>query len=107
MGDPLSITASIIAILQLSATVIQYINDTKGSGDDRNRILIEIASTQGFLYALKDKEERSRCGDEVVQTMKSLSLPNGPLEQFKQALERLVSKLEPEGYLKKHLKVLI
>ena len=103
--DPLNISASIIAILQLSASVIGFINDVKGYDDDRTRIPAEIASTQGFLYILKDKAERAPC-EEFWGTMRSLNLPNGPLEQFKLALERLESKLQPDKGLKKIRKAL-
>jgi hypothetical protein len=35
MADPLSITASIIAVLQLTSVVAQYLKDIKGGFGDR------------------------------------------------------------------------
>jgi hypothetical protein len=94
--DLLSISASITAILQLTGTVIGYIKNAKGASEDRNRILAEVASVHYLLYQLKDQSEESQ-SDKYSVTLKSLSSPNGPLIQFKQALERLSSKLQPAG----------
>lgn len=38
--DPLSITASIIAVLTLSAEVVKYLNDAKEASSDSTRILV-------------------------------------------------------------------
>lgn len=60
MTDPLSTSASIIAVLQLTGTVVQYLNDAKGASEDRQRILAEISSTSGVLFLLKDLAERAQ-----------------------------------------------
>lgn len=104
MGDPLSITASIIAIIQLTQQVIGYVIDVKNSSDDSKRILNELASAHTFLFLLEDKAKRS--GTQWDKTMRSLVTPNGPLEQFKNALELLASKLGPRKGLKKVKKAL-
>jgi hypothetical protein len=99
--DPLSISASIIAILQLSGTVVQYLNGMKDAHKDRQIILDEVSSAIGILFLLKDHAERARCGDAWFVTAKSLNTPEGPLKQFKMALQRLELKLAPVGGLKK------
>ena len=101
MTDPLSISAGIIAILQLTGTVVQYLNDAAQAAGDRQRILLEITSVSGILTVLKDLAERPQYGDSWSTTIRSLNVPNGPLEQFRRALERLASKLEPVHGLKK------
>ena len=101
MGDPLSISASIVATLQLAGTVVQYLNDVRGAPDDRRRLLGEISSTIGVLYTLKDQAERTQWGNPWSNTMRSLNQPAGPLEQFETALEQLVCKLSPVEGLKK------
>ena len=57
MADPLSISASIIAILQLSGTVITYLSAVKGASKDRQRLLIEVSAVRGLLSSLKDVVE--------------------------------------------------
>jgi hypothetical protein len=106
MADPLSISASIIALLQLTATVIDYISDTKGASEEWKRILVEARNVHYLLFLLKDRAERSE-QDGWTETMKSLNISNRPLEQFKAALERLVAKAKPPGTAKKIGKALM
>jgi hypothetical protein len=101
MADPLSISASIIAVIQLSGTVIEYLNGVKAASEDRRRLLDEVASISGFLYILKDRAAQSQQGNSWSSTLKSLDGPKGPLAQFKIALERLTSKLAPVVGLRK------
>ena len=91
--DPLSISASIIAVLQPSGTVVQYLNNVKDAQKDRQIILGELSSAIGFLFLLKDRAERTQWRDAWSVTVESLNTPEGPLEQFKMALQRLASKL--------------
>jgi NACHT domain len=103
MTDPLSISAGIIAILKLTGTVVQYLNDVARASEERRRILDEITTISGILTLLKDLAERPQWGDSWSTTMNSLNVPNGPLEQFRSALERLASKLDPVRGLKRSL----
>jgi hypothetical protein len=101
MADPLSISASIIAILQLTGTVVQYISDVKSAPQDRQRILDELVSVTGVLYHLKGLAERPQSDGPGALTVKSLDGPKGPLDQFKIALERLAAKLAPSHGVQK------
>jgi len=101
MGDPLGTTASIVAVLGLTDTVVKYLNDVKDASEDRKKILLEISNAHGLLYTLKDLAERQPSGN-----VKSLDVPNGPLAQFKSALERLAVKLAPVTGRKKIEKAL-
>lgn len=93
--DPLSISASITALLGLTSTVIQYLNGVKGASEDRRRILSELASINGILFILQDQADQAKHDDQWSSTLQSLSVPEGPLDQFRRALERLSSKLAP------------
>ncbi|KAI9876330.1 MAG: hypothetical protein M1830_006749 [Pleopsidium flavum] len=105
--DPLSISASIVALLTLTGTVVQYLNSAKGASEDRQNILLEISSVSGLLYQLRDLAERTEWEDSWSKTLKSLSVPKGPLEQFKKVLEILASKLKPVVGWKKAGKAVI
>lgn len=106
MGDPLSITAGIISVLQITATAVQYLTDVKDAPVTCQQILIEISTINGFLHILKDRAGQTQPGGTYFAATRSLNLPNGPLEQFKSTLERLVSKLKPARGLKKVATVL-
>ncbi len=99
--DPLSVSASIITVLQLIGTVIQYLNTVKGALNDRQRILLELCAVNETLYILKEQASQAQQGDIWSSTLLSLNKPNGPIVQFKTALERLEKKLAPAEGLRK------
>lgn len=100
MSDPLSITASIVAVLQMTATVTQYLKDIKGGSEDRTRLRDEIRSTICLLEMLKDRLEDVDIRDTWLDTLRWLDVPKGPLVQFREALELLVKKLAPPGRMR-------
>ncbi|MCJ1385894.1 hypothetical protein MMC17_009018 [Xylographa soralifera] len=109
MADPLSLSASIVAVLQLALTVAHYLHDVKGASDERQRLLNEVSSVSGTLYILKDFGERAlqeRLDEDWNAIVRSLQVPNGPLDQFKSALEKLALKFEPVGGLKRLAKTI-
>ena len=104
--DPLSISASISAVLQLTGTVIQYLNSVKGAPEDRQRLLLELCNVSSMLYVLEDQASQAQQGDAWSSTLLSLNGPNGPIKQFKTALERLEKKLRPVEGLRKIVKAI-
>lgn len=105
MADPLSISASIIAVLQLTSVVAKYLKDVKGGAGDRLRLREEIRSAVALLEMLKDRieddddEDEGDGGDMSAwrDSVQQLAVSDGPLDQFKKSLERLVKKLVPTG----------
>jgi hypothetical protein len=91
MGDPLSIAASIIAVLQLAETVIDYLQEASKASREWERILNETNS----LYVMLNRLNFQADNPEWDKTMSFLKMPNGPLDQITRALERLASKLKP------------
>jgi hypothetical protein len=65
MADPLSVTASIIAVLQLSSTVLRYLVDVKDTSADRKSLICEISSTRGILSTLNETVDDARVSDET------------------------------------------
>ena len=90
--DPLSISASITALLQLTSTIIQYLNGVKGAPEERRTIFSELAGVNEILLILQDEADQAKQGDQWCSTLHSLNVPDGPLDQFRKALERLASK---------------
>jgi hypothetical protein len=91
--DPLSISASIIALSQVTSTVIQCLIDTGEVSGYRKKILNEITSAAGFLFALQDLANRSKETESWHATLGALNAPGGSLSQFKASMESLVSIL--------------
>ncbi|MCJ1468876.1 hypothetical protein MMC07_007506 [Pseudocyphellaria aurata] len=90
--DPLSVTASIIAITKLSSEVLGYLTDVKNAPKDRRRCTPEVRNSHDLLVLLTDhlKGSSNVLWYDAVQT---LGVENGPLDQFKEALEQLRKKM--------------
>jgi hypothetical protein len=103
MSDSLDVASAIIAILQLTQEVTQYLLEVKDANAERQRILNEITSGVGFLYILKNKAESSSSQNDpaLFNTLRTLNTTNGPLDQFKFALTRIAKKVRPETGAKK------
>lgn len=98
--DPLSITASIITILQLSNEVVGYLNDVKNASKDRVKCTVEASNTYSLLVSLRFRLEGSS-NEPWYNAVRALGIENGPLDQFKQALEQLRTRMTGESTLKK------
>lgn len=93
--DPLSVSASIVALLQLTSTVIRYLSDVRNGPKELQRIRLEVSSVQNILLMLQDQADEAEQGDSFLSTLGSFNVRNGLFEQFRATLERLVSKLAP------------
>ena len=91
--DPLSISASIAALLALTGTVVNYLKAVRGTSKDSQKILLEVRSVSGLLYQLKEILDNTDDEELSFKTIKSLSAPESPLEQFRASLEILASRL--------------
>ena len=100
MADPLSISASIVTVLQLTKDVIAYLNDARNAPKDRQELRDEISSTACYLYMLKDTAEEAARRNKAPHSLSSLLGDHGPLKQFQSALEQLTVKLVPTGRFK-------
>lgn len=102
--DPLSFVASLITILDLTFTVVEYINDVKDSRQERIRLRDEITSASGTLHMLYDRIKREQkrmdedpdgSGQSWMSSVMTLGVPKGPLEQFKEVLDELAGQMSP------------
>ncbi|XP_014551953.1 hypothetical protein COCVIDRAFT_30600 [Bipolaris victoriae FI3] len=105
--DPLSITASIIAVLQLSAKVLGYLNDVRDAPKDRAKYAIEASNVHNLLTSLRFLLEEKNANVPWYKAVCDLGVQNGPLDQFRQALETLQSKITDGGRLKKVVEALV
>jgi hypothetical protein len=92
--DPLSITASVIAILRLTGTVLGYLSDVKNAPKECQQCAIEASNLLHLLTILRYRLEQGQTGDPWFTAIRALSVENGPLDQYKQALEQLRSRID-------------
>ncbi|KAJ6257541.1 Vegetative incompatibility protein [Drechslerella dactyloides] len=94
--DPLSTIASVIAVLQLTAAVVNCLNEVKNASKDQKRLAIEASNLFALLTSLKYRIEEANTTDPWYARAHALTVENGPLSQYKDALELLVTKLVPK-----------
>jgi hypothetical protein len=92
--DPLSVTASVIAVLQLMNAVIQYLNDIKDAPKECQQCVIEASNLLSPLINLRYRAEEAQIDDPWFEQLRKLNVKDGPLDQYKQALELLRTKVE-------------
>lgn len=95
--DPLSITASIVAVLQLTSVVIRCLTDVKNAPKECQQCTIEASNLQNLLISLRYRIEQEQIDHPWFTAVRALSVENGPLDQYKQALEQLQSKIDVGG----------
>jgi hypothetical protein len=92
--DGLSAAASVIAVLQLTVSVIGYLNDVKNAPQECRQCTIEASNLQSLLINLRYRLEQGQNGASWFTAVRAIHVENGPLDQYKQALEQLLSMVE-------------
>ena len=91
MADPLSVTASVAALLQMTGNVINYLNAAKSAPDEIKRLNLELCTLRGLLSTLQD--------DLTGLDSSSLDLlegPSGVFIQIEMLLERMMSNSDKD-----------
>jgi hypothetical protein len=92
--DGLSAAASVIAVLQLTVSVIGYLNDVQNASKECRQCTIEVSNLQSLLINFRYRLEQSRDDAPWFTAIRAIYVENGPLDQYKQALEQLLSMVE-------------
>jgi hypothetical protein len=91
--DPLSVTASIIAILQLSNKVMGYLNDVKDAPKERRRCAIEITNLHSLLTNLRFRVEDGDPSTPWFDRIRELAKKGEALDQFNDILKLLADEM--------------
>ena len=97
----LSVAASIIAVLQLTGEVIKYLNNVKDVPKECQQCMTEASNLQSLLINLLYHLDQRKSGDAWYTAVRALNVENGPLDQYKQTLEQLRSKVEVQDGVQK------
>ncbi|KAF2637047.1 hypothetical protein P280DRAFT_408261 [Massarina eburnea CBS 473.64] len=103
MSDPLSVTASIIAVLSLTAKVNDYLINVKISSEEHSRCANEAGHLYSLLSSLRFRVEGATASEPWFVSARALAVENGPLDQFKMDLELLQRTLTDGGKIRKAL----
>jgi hypothetical protein len=86
--------SSIASLVDLAVKVAGYVIAVKGAPDEQKRLRDEIGSACFLLQRLGSLvTEDSPCA-EFMETMRTLTLPDGALEQFRTCLEKISKKIK-------------
>jgi hypothetical protein len=99
--DGLSAAASIISVLQLTGVVIGYLNDVKDAPKECQQCTIEASNIQNLLINLRYRLEQGQPDHPWFIAVRALNIENGPLDQYKHALEQLQSKVKIQDGVQK------
>jgi hypothetical protein len=104
--DPLSITASIIAILQLTEKVGVCLRDAKDASKERSHFMTETSNLSRLLARLLSHVDNSS-QDPWQTNLQELCEEDGLIYQYRIALEQLVDKISTGHGLRKLAKTLL
>ncbi|KAL8702561.1 MAG: hypothetical protein Q9201_004278, partial [Fulgogasparrea decipioides] len=98
--EPISLVASLGAIIQLSIQAAQCLKEFKHGSEDRTRLREEIRGTSCILEMLQDRVEDADPNTKDLVSIKMLNISGGPLDQLRDALQQLIKKLAPGDRLR-------
>ena len=99
--DPLSVTASVIAILQLTSDVITYLCNVMDAPKECRECIVDISNSNTLLLKLNSRLSETRSKEPWYTEVQALAVKNGPLDQYKLALQHLLTKVRPVGGMRK------
>jgi hypothetical protein len=86
-------TATIIAILQLTTSLTGYFIAMMKTTTEQARLAVEASNLYSLLTSLRFRIEAARPDDPWFRQVKMLGTQNGPLEQLKDILETMVKQI--------------
>lgn len=99
MTDPLSIAAGVIAIGQLTNGIVEYLFNVKDAPKERDRCALEALNLYSLLIQLRSCHEDASSDKAWHSAIRGLGVQNGPLNQYKHALEQLRRKIDSKSAL--------
>jgi hypothetical protein len=98
--DPLSITASIVGVLRLTSTLIEYTSSVKDASKDRAQCANEALILYNLLFRLRSRLEEANSNERWYAAVRALAVKDGPFDQYKHALELLLPKVASASGIK-------
>ena len=88
--DVVSNVAAVAALVETTLKTVKFIQDLKDAKDDRAKINRELEGCAGILQKIVDTVQQNA---HSLPNLASLTVPKGPLYQYKKEIEHLVPKL--------------
>lgn len=91
--DGVNDAASFVTLVQLAATIINYIKNVNDAPVQKRKLLAALVQARGVLSTMVDLTNAID-NEDWSYTIQSLSVRNGPLHTFQDLLERIARKLQ-------------
>jgi len=91
--DPLSISASIAALLDVANEVLKYIASVKNAPSERKLLVVEASNLLPLLYSLQACLANADDDHSWFDGIKQVGVKDGPLDQAHKALQSLAAKV--------------
>src|SRR5258708_956805 len=104
MADPISVTASIVAVMQATMALVDFLRSLRGTSKEVKSMLKDLLALQKVLGEAMELSHRPR-GQLPGPTV--LSTSGTPLKECLTELEKLRKKLIPVNNLDKTLKAVV
>ncbi|KAK0432022.1 hypothetical protein EV421DRAFT_1851169 [Armillaria borealis] len=92
MADALGIASSIISLIDVSKTIVEYLKDVKEAPKERDELNRELSNLAIYLDTVHRLTQTAAADDPWLQTVQRLS---GPFAQLDELLKSVKTKLEP------------
>jgi hypothetical protein len=98
MGDPLSVTASVLTVVKFAKETASYIQQVRDAPKERTACAREIRILNIYLESLERLVKETQASDPTEERWLShihtLAMEDGALEQYSQALKELRAKFK-------------
>ena len=88
--DPISLAASLAALIQLTTQAAQPLKCIKDCSDHRIKLREEMRSTACLLQMLQDRVEDAELTEKDLASIRYLNFPEGSIDQLENALQKLI-----------------
>ena len=93
--DPLSISASIVALSGVTIKTISFLCSVKNASSERNKLRDEVVTVTGLLKALEMRLDDMKADDKGSLTLRALD-ESGALNRCRESLEELIGKTDKD-----------
>ena len=93
----IGLIASLAQLIDVAGKTLRYVNNVKNAPKARAQVAREASLLLALLTSLRYRLEDTDAQGCWVQGVLTLGMANGPLDQFKEALESLATRLHSSG----------
>ena len=94
--DPLSISVSVIGLLQSTARVFHYLCGVKNAGEDQSTLGLELIGLMYILQSLNSRLHNAQVGKPWYQGCLAMYAPDGAITELATGVHELERKLTPK-----------